>query len=190
MRPRSWFSTCLKALGRAQDEPGRGVGKSGEHALEESGDLPDFLFADRVRHLVLVPFDVVARGLQLVARAAAARTSGMTGSTATVRHEDRHRAARGRALGVEFARRAADRSTARAAPASGSCWRRPVCSVIAPPCEKPASTMRERGVPRATSRAISASTCAAASRGCRLRPRAERGRYRGCRTRRASRSRR
>ena len=37
-------------------------------------------------------------------------------------------------------------------------WRRPVCSVIAPPCEKPASTMRARGVPRSTSRAISAST--------------------------------
>src|SRR5262245_39883875 len=43
-------------------------------------------------------------------------------------------------------------------PARRSGRRKPVCSEIAPPCEKPASTRRRAAVPRASSRAMSAST--------------------------------
>ena len=43
-------------------------------------------------------------------------------------------------------------------------WRSPACSVIAPPCEKPASTMRLRGTPRSTSRSIRRSTASADAR--------------------------
>jgi len=49
-------------------------------------------------------------------------------------------------------------------PASRSACRSPVCSAIAPPCEKPASTMREAATPRFFSLAISSSTCACEAR--------------------------
>src|SRR5712692_512322 len=49
-------------------------------------------------------------------------------------------------------------------PARRSAWRSPVCSAIAPPCEKPASTMREAATPRAFSRAMSRSSAACDSR--------------------------
>src|SRR5690242_10284105 len=45
-------------------------------------------------------------------------------------------------------------------PASVWAWHRPAASAIAPPCEKPASTIRPAGTPRWCSRAISASTAA------------------------------
>ena len=43
-------------------------------------------------------------------------------------------------------------------PARRSLWRRPACSAIAPPWEKPASTMRFAAMPRDFSRASKAST--------------------------------
>src|SRR5713101_2177377 len=48
-------------------------------------------------------------------------------------------------------------------PAMRSEWRKPVCSAIAPPCEKPASTSRSALVPRSFSRPIKVSikTCEA-----------------------------
>src|SRR2546426_7022924 len=49
-------------------------------------------------------------------------------------------------------------------PASRSGWRRPVWSAIAPPWEKPASTIRAAEKPRALSRAISASIRASDAR--------------------------
>ena len=49
-------------------------------------------------------------------------------------------------------------------PPRRSPWRSPACSAIAPPCEKPASTMRAASTPRFFSRAMSCSTCACDSR--------------------------
>src|SRR5688500_16045312 len=49
-------------------------------------------------------------------------------------------------------------------PASRSGWRRPACSAMAPPCEKPASTTRPGSMPRVRSRWIRASIACCDSR--------------------------
>jgi hypothetical protein len=114
-----------------------------------------------------VPFDLVAQRLQQVARLVA-RLTGIT-RRAAVHHEDRRVRLSWRALAAAAC---GQRHVARQAQHAGQFFRMAQAGlqVIAQPCEKPARTMRSAGMPRAFSRAISASTsCCEARRPFRLR---------------------
>jgi hypothetical protein len=82
---------------RLSTRPMRG---GGEHPAQPRADLGDLRGAHGVRHGVLVPLDLIAQGLERVARSPSPRERNQR-VLGAVRHEDRHVAIGGVGLGGE-----------------------------------------------------------------------------------------